>query len=194
MALGVRSCVVFERRGREWGFAFLYTAFVAAAWVICETLGGENRSVRVTTMLIAGVATLAWPFLMWRWLPWSARVRIDMDEGVCHVVYRFFLVPCRRYKIAIDSRKFSWGTARIDYTKTVTEDRSDSLGCILSLALGPLLGPLVTPQTKTEVDVSERRNGLVLRSVADGSMQLVVAIKDRDSVEEALITIEQCMF
>lgn len=188
VALGVRSCVVYERRGREWALAVAYTSFVALAWLARDRL--TTVPIQITT-LIAAVLTAVWPFLMWRWLPWSARVVIDQDEDVCRVSYRFFAVPYRRYRIPLESRRFAYGRARIDYKKRVTEERSDSLGCVLGLLLGPILGYLVTPQATRAVRVSERRSGLVLRNVADGSLQLVVAVRDRDSVEEALITIAQ---
>ncbi len=187
ISVGIRSLVLQERRLGPWLQVLTIAAASVAVWAASkEFLPAPNAHVFVAVLLgvIGGIVA-------WVVLPWNGRVRIDLDSDTCEIHWRFFAIPISRRRVPIAGRTLDRGHGVLTYDAVVTSDETDAAaGCALSLILGPLAWFLSSPKKREKVKMRERHEGLVLRD-ADGTTELLLAIDDIGSLDEALPVLRQ---
>ncbi|MCA8969874.1 MAG: hypothetical protein KDC95_08830 [Planctomycetes bacterium] len=186
--IDVRRCVIFERRWRAWLGS---VALVIAGIVTVGLLESATDIPLGGLMIVSIILSVGIVLLVLRWLPWNLRVVLDMDDERCRVEERFFFVTFRRRELPLTGVRFRRGSARVPVDKVVDRGETHSgLGCLLGLFLGPIFGPLLTPRTRETVTEVQTLEGL-LWTGPEPSPQLLLAVRDLDSVDDALLQIEQ---
>lgn len=181
---GPRNCVIYEKRGRQLAIALLLVVIPFLVYAGIGEFSDMPMSGRAVLTFLSGLLVfVALCYLV----PWNARIRVDFDEGTGRVSWRFFFVPLRRADFALEDRRFSWGRGPFTVTRTVKSDAS-AIGCLAGLALGPL--SLLLSASKTEREQSDRE-GIGLHDPVTGDYDLLLPVRDRESVHEVLLVLSQ---
>ncbi|MCB9882885.1 MAG: hypothetical protein H6834_13955 [Planctomycetes bacterium] len=190
MHIDVRRCVVFERRWRAW---LRSITLVIAGIVTVGLLDSATDIPPGGLMILSIILSVVIVLLVLRWLPRNLQVVIDMDEARCRVEERFFFVTFRRRELSLEGARLRRGSARVAIDKVVDRGETHSgLGCLLGLVLGPIFGPLLTPRTRETVTEMQTLEGL-LWTGPEPSPRLLLAVRDLDSVDDALLQSEQAI-
>lgn len=195
-----RRAVIYERRHAAWALSLLV---VAAAMAIYGFVDGNSAIPPPTRTIVEVLVTVIAALLVLRWLPWQLRAVVDADTATCTVTNCFFYLPLQKRRSSFDGMRFVPGRAELPVIKTEQSSELGS-GCLLAL-LGPLgmlisflrliSAPRAKPRSMTTVTWVEV-SGLVLEP-SDGrsgdGAQLVLHVKDLDSVEEATFHLDHVL-
>lgn len=182
-----RRFTVVESRARELLLLVAVTGAFVALWFAFGNQGPDGRRWFFATM-----GVVLWLPFAWMWLPWNARVVLDPDLDECRVSWRFFVVPIKRDRFELSDHKLAAGSGTLSYGKTVpdpSKPRDETMGCLVSLLLGPLLAALVSSQPQRKITVTERHRGLTLRGA--GGEILLLAVRDEGTLEDVLADLRQ---
>lgn len=187
---GMRTFTIVERRT----FHFLvWLGWIVAAAVLTNVFDWwrNPHGALPARIFIVALPLLALTFY---YLPWSARLTIDLDARSARRSYRFFFVPYHVREDVLEDCIVAWGSAMsLQKVKVKAEEEGFSpAGCLLGMLLGPLLSLLLSASKSShqEIYAKRRRNGIVLKA-RSGETELLLPVRDRASVQDALALIAQ---